>query len=357
MSVESEWAALSISKQKLIALLDKLDECIGGASDEACEVAFRKLSDFAKSAAEEQSRRLDRFRSPTLTAAPSTLRIRQRAKDPFLSCCDRCAAPYCKEQLCDECNGPFRWCFTGSSRTPHKDPLYPSGEVQSSICGECLKKRPVSPSRVLQQEEEYLRVVAIFSDPAAKWKWVSCLCEGSSLISLTWQSLKGLLFLLFPFYCQNISEHQSAENFQDPRFLDFVTNVAKCALFFLGHESLESVRVQAWQSVVMNPDSPSQFVDADFELVWKSVTKQLNCVGPTQIRIFGRKDHDLECLEQFGENAQASRAVNILKLNLGVAHFDFIVPIESISKAADVEAKFVTPIELHPVVFDLLDGV
>ena len=355
MSLTREWSSLSSSKQKLFALLDKLDTCIKAAPDDSCDTAFGVLSEFTLECEKEQSRRSKRPRSPLLPSFVGTTRIRERPKNSHLRCCDLCAAPYCNEQLCDECKKPLRWCFTGYSRTPLQDPMYPSVGGHTSICGECLKKKSESPSRIIQQEEECLRIVAVFSDPLAKWKWVSCLCEGASLISLTWSSLEGLLFSLFPFYCRNgTANHIKVETRQDPRFHEFVVGVAKDALFILAEETRESMRVQAWRSVAENPELPAHFVDADFELVWKAVAQRLSKTFPTQICIWGRKNHGFECLEKHGPPTIDCREVNIFKWNLGVAHFDLIVPVLAADLFLTSDELFL-PTESFPM--DILDAI
>ncbi len=340
---------LSDSKRKLGALLDKLGNCVKAVSDEACEPVFLQLADFAREALLERSRRMERARSTDLVQTPLmdvTKRIRTVAakKNPSIACCTVCSEHYRKEQRCDECGASFRWCYTGYSRKPCEDPLYPYvGEksARRSLCGDCPKKKIVSTDGAWPQQQDYLRIVDHFT--RGKWKWISCLCDGSSVVSVSGASLEGLLFLLLPFYCQLGTEHSGLESRQGPRFHAFVVGCANEALLLLANDPQDSVRVQYWRSVSASRELGSKLGEIEFDFAWEAIANCLIAAAPTfpvRICIWECKNQGFESLQCYGacDSEIRPRMINILKWNPGaVTHYDLIVPIEDAHEDSDSE--------------------
>ncbi len=223
------------------------------------------MANFAHDALAERNRRLF-----VLAPAPAPILGRKRIyrdggkacerKVEPLPCCSQCSQHFRKEQVCDGCDESFRWCYTGYTSYTRKsieDPLYPNTEA-GTLCGDCLRKS-LSPSRLMEQDQEYLHVIDIFSSTSCQWKWVSCLCDCPSLISMTWVALEGLLLLLLPFYCQIGTEHGNVESSGDPKLHEFVLGCANEALLMLRSEPQDSVYVQSWQAVRVNPGCASNF--------------------------------------------------------------------------------------------------
>jgi hypothetical protein len=275
----------SDSKRKLGALLEKLVTHVKTASGEACEPVFVSLANFARDALLERDRRMARARSPEIILSPLPAvvpkRVREIEAEPqsLLACCIVCSDHYRKGQRCDECDEGFCWCYTGYSRIPREDSLYPSvvKSLRKSLCGDCLQKLQL-PEAVLPMQMDVLAVAEVFA--AAKWKWVSCLCDGSSMVSVSGAALEGLLFLLLPFYCQQGIGHHPSESRQDPAFLAFVVGCATAALLILAHDSPNSARVQAWQSVIATRELASSFVELEFDHVWNVIANCLTASAP-----------------------------------------------------------------------------
>jgi hypothetical protein len=339
---------LSDSKRKLCALLDKLNDCVKAVSDETCKSVFLKVADFAREALLERTRRIERARSPDLVAVLPLLVVPKRARETAakVEFCAVCSGHYRKGQQCDGCDASFRWCYTGYSRKPCEDPLYPIGDAQSdrkSLCGDCVKKTPLARESTLLREQECLRVADIFSE--ARWKWISCLCDGCSVLSVSGVALEGLLFLLFPFYCQAGTEHNVLESCQDPRLRDFVLGCANEALLILAGEPEDSVRVQSWKSVIANRELTPNLVEAEFDLVWKAIANCLSASAPTapvRICVWECRGHVLECMQCYGATSEFEfirpRMINVFKWNPGtVTHYDMIVPLEGTPEAFELE--------------------
>ncbi len=372
---------LSDSKRRLSALLDKMDTCIGRASDEACELAFGDVSSFAREALTERKRRSVRqeppdmllFHMSTMTdavvaalplsvdvpvmalprrctvgvgelprrssLAPGVLARRSSAgllgrktRIP-LPCCEQCSIHFQQEQVCGGCEESFRWCYTSYSRKPIEDPLYPHAGSKA-FCGDCLRKR-LPLSRVAEQDQEYLRIIDIFSAPSCEWKWVSCLCDCRSYTAVPWATLEGLLVLLLPFYCHPGLEHDDkAPQCRSPLLQDFVLGCAREALNVLSLQPTNVAQSQAWLSVVANPAAPANFQDTNFDFLWTCIANCLNTsipTAPARICIWECKSHVFECVERYGvpEPLVARRVINILKFSrLVTVHCDLIAPLD-----------------------------
>ena len=330
---------LSDPKRKLHALLERLSACVATAPKGVCDQVFRDVAKFTQTALAERNRRLNRGKPERvlLLHVPVPKRAREEDKDEGAAAtkfCSACAKAYTNEQLCDGCNSGFRWCCAGYSREPCEDPLYPSTGAKimlQSFCGACLAARELSADCVLQQEEEYLRILEVFSRPDCRWKWISCLYDGWSIFSAAWTALEGLLFLLSPFYCQIGTQCDDVGSRDNPKFHEFVKECAGEALQLLGPDS--GSRGEAWQLLRARPDQAPKFGDADFDLAWRAVANCLNAATPTRICIWQCRSEGLECAERYGcselfEVAQP-RVIDVLKWNGGVAtHFDLMIAVE-----------------------------
>jgi hypothetical protein len=384
--MNSDVSALSDAKRKLCALLDKVSGCIGVASNEVCEALFLGVAEFARNALAERDRRMQRtelVERELSPLAPVAKRVRgeekvtpapkqpmQRAEEvlPPLAFAGRCLAEeekveplrFCKvcskryrnKQLCDGCDASFRWCCTGYSREPCEDPIYPRTGAKimlQSFCHDCLEKKQLSTDRVLQQEEEYERILSAFSTPNCLWTWVPCLCDGCSVFAVTWVALEGLSFLESPFYCKIGTEYDNLESRTDPKFLEFVVDCAEQALLILAGEALLSLndeelqddaRVQAWSDIKIHPAVPPRFAEADFDLAWKAVAACLNTTIPSRICIWKGKDGGLEHAESYGVadvDCAHPRIINVLRWNSDVfIHFDLLIPIEDVQEKYNI---------------------
>ena len=374
--------ALSDPKRKLYALLDKVNGCIGVASNEACEALFLGVAEFARNALAERDRRMQRtelVEQELGPPAPVAKRFRgeekvtlgpnqrmQRAEEvlpPFafagrcleeeekvepVHVCKVCSKRYRNKQLCDGCDASFRWCCTGYSREPCEDPIYPRTGAKimlQAFCRNCLEKKQLSTDLVLQQEEAYERILGIFSKPNCLWTWVPCLCDGCSVFAVTWGALEGLSFLESPFYCKIGTEYDNLESRTDPKFLEFVVDCAEQALLILAGEALLSLndgewegdaRMKVWNDIKMHPAVPPKFAAADFDLAWKAVAACLNTTTPSLICIWEGKDGGLEHAERYGVpgvDLAHPRIINVLRWNSEVfVHFDLVIPIEDVQE-------------------------
>jgi hypothetical protein len=288
----------------------------------------------SREALTERNRRVQRDQPGRvlLLHVPVAKRVREE-EEKVAHYCHACSKHYSHEQLCDGCNVGFRWCCAGYSREPCEDPLYPSTGAKvmlQAFCRACLDEKSLTADSVLQQEEEYLRILKLFATPECRWKWISCLSDGWSIFSVIWTALEGLLFLLSPFYCQIGTECDDVESRNNPRFHEFVLGCANQALMILARETQDDVRVQAWVSLKAHPELSPCFIEADFDLVWRAVSNHLNGTIVTRICIWKCDGQALHCEERYGHlDNQQERVIDILKWNGGVStHFDLLIPVE-----------------------------
>jgi hypothetical protein len=325
---------LSDSKRRVCALLASLNGCVSVASKDKCDALFGEVAVFARAALTERNRREQRERVLFLYV-PVAKRVREDDDDEekVLHFCHACAKHYSHELLCDRCNAGFRWCCAGYSREPCEDPLYPSTGAKimlQAFCRGCLVEKSLTADRVLQQEEEYLRILKVFAAPECRWKWISCLSDGWSIFSVIWTALEGLLFLLSPFYCQIGTECDDIESRSNPKFHEFVLSCANEALMIVARETQDDMHMQAWMSVKAHPELPPNLVEADFDLTWRAVSNHLNATSATRICIWECNGQVLERAARYGRlDNEQERVIDVLKWNGGVStHFDLLVPFE-----------------------------
>ncbi len=333
--------ALSDSKRRLCALLDKMKDVLAIASPDKCDAVFASVAKFAVVALKERTRRMNRGRDvpEEAMASPPALPVVKRPREPEEEAaehfCDQCRKTYRNEQLCDGCNVGFRWCCAGYSREPCEDPRYPSTGAKimlQAFCKACLAKKGLEAERVLQQEQEYLRILDVFSKPDCRWKWISCLCDGWSVFSVVWAALEGLLFLLSPFYCQIGTECDDMESRNNPKFHEFVVKCADEALSILSNLPQDDPRIRKLGFIRAHPELPSNFGDSEFDFAWTAVCASLNRATPTRICIWTCNNQVLQCVDRYGPSEYdlaQPRVIDVLKWNCEVStHFDLLIPIQ-----------------------------
>jgi len=203
-----EGLVLSVSKVRLLALLQKAQGVIRFAQNDECNRTFSELAKFCQQASEAKDHifyvspyaelelaKLIESRSPAkrskhletpIEVPGGPLKKRQQCRcKPFAGTCPQ-------DSQCNGCHSGFCSCCEGYQKQPPESILNPAtGEdvVLSSYCSDCLCSLSLTQNDILGQEEEFCMMVGWFGSHVNEWKWIPVAVDDYGVFRSIWKWL------------------------------------------------------------------------------------------------------------------------------------------------------------------------